>query len=335
MEALKNVVPEHFWGAVQVVQQGKVLLEKAQGLACEKHQRENLVDTKFAIASGGKTFVAVAILKLVELGKIGLDQNVGDILGEPAFDGVTVHQLLCHTSGIVDYIDEDDMETSNEKLAAAVKPVNEISKISELLPYIAKLQEDKPVATENLVYNNAGYIVLGAIIEKVTGKTFDTYVKEVVFDPAGMSESGHFEMAKMPDNHAVGYAFDEDSETYSLAASELQAKPLSDGGVSTTTADLTKFWNALLSDKLFGKKYVEQMLTKQSETEPDEDGDVDAYGYGVWLMGANGDKPTMMGYDAGANFISYVDLEKDFYVTAMSNYMHDVFDIVGEVREIL
>ena len=334
MKALKNVVPEHFWGAVQVVQQGKVLFEKAQGLACEKQQRENLLDTKFAIASGGKTFVAVAILKLVGLGKIALDQNVGDILDEAAFDGVTVHQLLCYTSGIVDYFDEDEIETTYAKLAEAVKPINEIGKISELFPYIVKLQEGKPVATK-LVYNNAGYIVLGAIIERVTGKCFDAYVKEVVFKPAGMTDTDHFEVANLPENHAVGYAFDEDSETYSLAASELPAKPLSDGGASTTTADLAKFWNALLSGNLIGKKYVEQMFAKQSQSEPDEDGDVNSYGYGVWLMGAKGDKPAMMGYDAGANFISYVDLEKDFHVTAMSNYMHGVFDIVSEVREIL
>jgi len=335
MKALKNVVPEHFWGAVQVVQQGKVLLQQAQGLACEKQQRENLVDTKFAIASGGKTFVVVAILKLVELGKIALDQNVGDILDEAAFDGVTVHQLLCHTSGIADYIDEDDMETSNEKLAEAVKPVNEIGKISELLPYIVNLQQGKPVATKHLVYNNAGYIVLGAIIERVTGKYFDVYIKEVVFKPASMTDTDHFEVANLPQNHAVGYVFKEDSETYSLAASELPAKPLSDGGASTTTADLAKFWNALLSGNLIGKNYVEQMLSKQSQSEPDEDGGVDSYGYGVWLMGAKGDKPAMIGYDAGANFISYVDLEKDFHVTAMSNYMHDVFNIVSQVREIL
>ena len=150
----------------------------------------NEVDTKFETASAGKVFVATAILNLIEKKTIDFDTTIGQLL---KFDlkqidpKITVKQLLHHTSGIPDYFDESVMD-DYEELWVNV-PNYRIRKSSDLIPLFI----DKPMMYprgEKFQYNNTGYVVLGLIIEEITGKPFDVYLQETIFDPSGMTDTG-------------------------------------------------------------------------------------------------------------------------------------------------
>lgn len=184
----------HFRGNIYVVQDSKVLLEQVSGFSDLANEIPNTMETKFASASAGKVFVAVAILQLIEQGKIHFDDTLGELLGIDLHSidkDVTVEQLLTHTSGVPDYFDESMMNEYEELWADY--PNYKIRHNNDLFPLFI----DKPMMYlkgEKFQYNNSGYVLLAAIIEKVTGMYFDKYLQTNIFDVCDMKGTGYYEL---------------------------------------------------------------------------------------------------------------------------------------------
>src|SRR4026209_1556284 len=173
-----------FNGAVLVAENGKVIYRKGLGLANMEWNIPNTPETRFRLGSITKQFTATLILQLVEQGKIKLDGKLSDYLPDYRKDvgeKVTIHQLLNHTSGIPSYTGLPGF-------------FNEVSrnpyKVDEFVKqYASKDLEFEPGS--KFSYNNSGYLLLGAIIEKVTGKPYEQVLKEKIFEPLGMKNSGY------------------------------------------------------------------------------------------------------------------------------------------------
>ncbi|MFA1819332.1 serine hydrolase domain-containing protein [Virgibacillus oceani] len=290
-----------FSGTVLIKNEKGILADVSYGYANRSEQLKNNTNTRYGIASGCKLFTAIAVCQLVEKKKLSFDMKVKDYLEVefPQFhDEITIHHLLTHTSGIPDYFDEEVMEDYEELWIS--NPMYNIRSLKDFLP----LFQDKPMklkAGERFHYNNAGYILLGLIVEKASQRKFDEYIQENIFQKAGMEQSGYFEFDALPPNVAQGY-IDFDDGTWKTNIYSLPAKGGADGGAFVTAADMMKLWEALMNNDLLSDEYTQLLLKSHVQA---EDGDI-YYGYGVWIEQAGSEiiKYHLMGYDPGVNFYS-------------------------------
>ena len=311
---VNDVIDKNFSGVISIVQRGKNIFQGEYGFADKANEIPNKMDTKFGTASAGKVFVATAILNLIEKKHIKLDSTIGEIL---KFDlkqidsGITVRQLLNHTSGIPDYFDESVMDNYEELWINT--PNYRIRKSSDLIPLFI----DKPMMYskgERFQYNNTGYVVLGLIIEEITGKAFDVYLQETIVNSCKMTDTGYFELDRLPAKCAFSYIYDKEKDDYRTNIFSIDAKGSGAGGAFTTALDVEKFWMALLSGKLINKESLKMMFSLQVSE--------GCYGYGVWLL--NGKIPSFQGCDPGVNFITSCDLDKLVMITILCNVDCDV-----------
>lgn len=322
---INDVIDKNFSGVISIVQRGKNLFQGEYGFADKANEIPNKMDTKFGTASAGKVFVATAILNLIEKKSINFDSTIGEIL---KFDlkqidpGITVKQLLNHTSGIPDYFDESVMD-DYEELWMDI-PNYRIRKSSDLVPLFI----DKPMMYpkgERFQYNNTGYVVLGLIIEEITGKPFDAYLQETIFDVCGMTDTGYFELDRLPAKCAFSYIYDEERNDYRTNIFSIDAKGSGAGGAFTTAPDVEKFWTSLLAGKLINSESLKMMVSPQVAER--------CYGYGVWLL--NGKIPSFQGCDPGANFITSYDLDKQVMITILCNVDYDVEKLHDKIYDII
>lgn len=311
---LNNVIDEGFSGVITIIKNGYRKFQGEYGFADRANVIPNKIDTRFGTASAGKVFVATAILSLIEKKIINFDSTIGEIL---KFDlkqiapSITVRQLLNHTSGIPDYFDESVMD-DYEELWINI-PNYRIRKSSDLIPLFI----DKPMMYpkgKKFQYNNTGYVVLGLIIEEITGKPFDIYLQETIFNPCGMTDTGYFELDRLPARCAFSYIYDKEKKDYRTNIFSIDAKGSGAGGAFTTAPDVVKFWTALVNGRLINEEFIKNMFSPQVPE--------GCYGYGVWLL--NGKTPSFQGCDPGANFITSYDLDKKIIITILSNMDCDV-----------
>lgn len=320
---LDKIVQKDFSGCISVLKDGNVIFEKSYGYADLPNKICNKLNTKFASASAGKVFVAVGTLQLIEAGKLNFEDTVGDLLDFDlkAIDGkITVRQLLCHTSGIPDYFDESVMSEYEELWKDY--PNYKIRTSSDLIPLFI----DKPMmypAGERFQYNNTGFVVLGLIIEKITGQLFDKYLQKNIFEPCGMFDTGYYELDRLPANCANAYIFDQQRKEYYTNIYSVDVKGTGAGGAFTAVTDVNKFWSNLLDGKLISAEMLARMLSLQSSDESDY------YGYGVWLdkTGENTFSPYFQGCDPGVAFISSYDMTAKLNITIVSNFGCDVWKL--------
>jgi len=303
-----------FSGVILIREHGTIVFEQSYGLANRSDSLPNTIDTRFAIASGAKTFTGVAICQLVEKGLLTFDTLLKDCIDItfPEFDpAITVHHLLTHSSGIPDYFDEavmtDFAALWNEQ------PMYRIRTARDFLPMFQQGSMQFAPGTR-FAYNNAGYIVLGLIIEHLTGMPFTEYVETNIFAPCQMADSGYYAMDHLPPRTAYGYIDDEQGDW----RTNIYSVPIiggPDGGVFTTAPDLVKFWDALLGNQLLTKETVATMLTAHYAAEES------FYGYGVWLEKSNDSvsRYAMIGGDPGAAFYSTVYPEQEIQTTVIGN----------------
>jgi len=258
---LSRLVPSDFSGCILVTRDGDTLFESSYGFADLSNRLPNRIDTRFATASAGKGFVAAGILKLVESDRLPLNATLGDILrfDLKAIDPqVTVEQLLTHTSGVPDYFDESTMEDYDELWREF--PNYRIRTSSDLIPLFI----DKPMMYprgERFQYNNTGYVLLGLIIEQIAGMPFDEYLGREVFEPCGMSDTGYFELDRLPERCANSYIPDGRRGGYHTNIYSVDAKGTGAGGAFTTVRDVQRFWTALRENRLLKKPTAESMVT--------------------------------------------------------------------------
>ncbi|MFS0864401.1 serine hydrolase domain-containing protein [Fredinandcohnia sp. 179-A 10B2 NHS] len=329
-KAVENVCERlTFSGVILAKQENDILIESANGLANRADELPNTVTTKFGIASGCKLFTAIAISQLFEKGLLSPETRLLDCLDFefPNFDqDITVHHLLTHSSGVPDYFDEDVMDDFEELWKG--KPMYLMNHLQEFLPLF---QHNKMMFSpgERFHYNNAGYILLGLIVEKVTGQLFTEYVEEHIFKPCEMEGSGYFSLNHLPKNTAIGY-IDEEDGTWRTNMYSIPIMGGSDGGAFITAPDMMKLWEALLSNRLLSSENTEKLLTPHIQAEDDE-----YYGYGIWISkrGSEIFKYHVMGYDPGVSFASSFYPSSGLKVVIPSNQSfgpHTITEVIEE-----
>lgn len=324
---------ENFRGNVRITIKGEVVFECSKGFADLANERPNNKNTRFASASAGKVFVAVGILKLIEEGRIRLDDTLSSVLPIDLHQidpEVTVRQLLTHTSGVPDYFDEEIMSEYEELWKDF--PNYKIRRNSDLFPLFIHKPMQYPKGTK-FRYNNSGFVILASIIEQVTQKPFDAYLQEVIFDRCHMISTGYYELDRLPSDCANNYIHCDSSDTYRTNIFSVDAKGTGAGGAFITAEDISKFWDALIHFHLLSKNLTEKMLSVQSQ---DEDGT--AYGYGIWIRKneiSNQICYYFQGYDPGVSFISEFDPLNQTEITLMSNFGDNVWKEISDIRRIL
>lgn len=265
-----------FSGAVLVARHGKVLFEKAYGQADRTKGTPNTVDTQFRYASLGKMFTAIAALQLVEAGKLSLDGKVGDYLKDyPNKDvatRVTIRHLLTHTGGTgpIGFADWSGFKSHEDYLAYR-------GQVRTHSDYVRRHGDHAPEFEpgSKFDYSNYGFVLLGSIIERVTGRSYYDYVDKHIFAPAKMTATGNLpETAKVP-HRAVGYMRKENA--WVPNDDMLPYRGMAAGGGYTTVGDMLRFAQALESGKLVSKA----MLAEATKSQISEG----FYGYGFFVVG--------------------------------------------------
>jgi CubicO group peptidase (beta-lactamase class C family) len=244
-----------FNGSILVAENGKVIYKKGFGMANMEWAIPNQPDTKFRIASITKQFTAALVLQLVEEGKIRLDGKITDYLPDYRKDTgekVTIHQLLNHTSGIPDY-----RNVNSNPYSAADFVKKHVSGDFEFEP------------GSKYRYNNGGYSILGAIIEKVTGKSYETVLQERILKPLGMTNSGYAHNSTLLEKHAGSY--EKTPDGYVNAAYIDMSIPYAAGSMYSTVEDLFKWDQSLQEDKILSAESKKLMFTPG----------LGNYGYGI------------------------------------------------------
>ncbi|KRE41828.1 penicillin-binding protein [Paenibacillus sp. Soil522] len=318
-----------FSGTILVKKDKGILTELSFGFANRSEQLKNNTFTRYGIASGCKLFTAIAICQLVEERKLSFDSKLKECLdfNFPNFeDEITIHHLLTHTSGIPDYFDEEVMDDFEELWVE--NPMYRIRSLKDFLP-LFQYQAMRFKVGERFHYNNAGYILLGLIVEQASQLNFDEYIQKNIFKRAGMEDSGYFELDALPPNTAQGYIDNHDGNWRTNIYS-LPVKGGSDGGAFVTVNDMVKLWEALINNLLLSEVYTLQLLTPHVQKEDD-----DFYGYGVWIKKMKNDtilKYHVMGYDPGVNFHSAFYPGESIKVAVCSNKSTGAFDIMAAIE---
>jgi D-alanyl-D-alanine carboxypeptidase len=252
---------------VLVARHGKVLLEKAWGRANRKTGTPNTTETKFRIGSMNKMFTAVATLQLVEKGQLGLDDPIGkhlpDYPNKDVASKVEVRHLLTHTGGTGD-IFGPDFEANRLKLR-------------EHRDYL-KLYGSRGLTHESgarFEYSNYGFVLLGALIERVSGKSYYDYVRENVFRPAGMAATDSLPESVRVPNRSVGYMHRFPGSDWEPNTDTLPWRGTAAGGGYSTVGDLMRFAQALSSGSLISKAMLEEATRGRRQD----------YGYGFGVQG--------------------------------------------------
>ncbi len=327
-----TALPElmHLEGAVSIHQQGEMIFSHANGFAHRSYRISNTETTRFGIASGAKLFTAVAILRLVEAGKVALDERVATILPDIGIDldGVTVHHLLTHTSGIGDYFDEATMTDFEEVFQDF--PMYRLRRPIDFLPLFQD-QKRLFIAGERFHYNNAGYILLGLVIEQLTKQPFADYVTNELFARAQMTQSGYFRLDSLPADTAIGHIENEDG-TWRTNHYALPIIGGPDGGAFLTASDMERFWRSLLTHQLLSESMTTQLFHPHVKVN-----DIASYGYGVWLkrLDASHEKWHIMGYDPGVSFHSAYYPQSNTIVTVLSNTSDGAYALVQAIELLL
>jgi CubicO group peptidase (beta-lactamase class C family) len=329
-KTLDSSIEEHaFSGVISVRQQGTLLYERAAGYADRSNKIENTLATRFGIASGTKFFTALAIGKLIEAQKLSFDTKLRDCiaLNFPSYaPEITIRHLLTHTSGIPDYYDEEkipDFDTFSLSTPwYALKGPRD---------YLAVLPDEpmKFAPGERFAYSNSGYILLGVVIEELTGQKYQDFVEQALFKAIGMDRSGYFALNKLPEQTALGYV--EEAEGWRTNVYNLPIVGASDGGAFTTVQDIATLWKAFWGYEILPKALVEiyaqpyvKAETKRGHT---------YYGHGLWIYDHEGRnrEEFITGADAGVSFKSSVNRGSGLQITVISNTTDGAWPVLRDI----
>ena len=285
---------DKFSGAVLLAKDGKIIWQKAYGLANREAKVANTVDTRFRLGSMNKMFTAVAIAQLVQQGKLKFTDSLAHALpdypNKDVANKVTVEQLLTHTSGLGDFFTPDFDQKKDS-----------LHELKDYLPLFV----NKPLDFEpgkDWRYSNAGFLVLGLIIEKVSGESYYDYVKKHIYEVAGMKDSGSPPPTEHVANLAVGYTRggdeDEDDPKSPLSPNtgSLPWRGSSAGGGDSTVGDLLKFDQALRSNRLLSADMTRLVTTGKVHAPQMPEGSKYAYGFGEKIVDGN----RIVGHNGGA-----------------------------------
>lgn len=317
-----------FSGVVQIAQGGHVLYERVRGFAERAHRVPNTRETQFALASGTKSFTALAVMSLVADGVFGLDERVQGFLGEAGElvdPAVTVRHLLAHTSGMGDYLDEDKIEDIEDHVLEV--PVHRLASPADFLPLLRAQSTMKFSPGSRFEYNNSAYVVLALLIEAVSGRSYYEVIQERVFEPSGMLATAFLRLDALPGSAASGYL---PKRGWRLNHLHLPVRGAGDGGAYGPPDDIARFWTALFDGRVVPSEWVAEMVRPQSTRPPN----VRAYGLGFWLAPARG-AIHMEGSDPGISFRSSFEPATRLLYTVVSNTTSGAWPIVRAIETTL
>ncbi len=302
---------DHFSGAVLIAHGDQPLVTTARGYAIHPNVLLNQPNTKFDIASVTKMFTAVAVMQLVASGKLDFHTPIGAYeLNLPNSNSVTLHQLLTHTAGFGDYW--------NDAYRAAR---SELRTVADYLKLFVATPPELPPGTRHR-YSNAGYVVLGALIEQVTGQSYYDYVRQSIYQPAAMPDTDHYELDLPIANRAVGYT----QETQFGPADGLRrtnhfiyaVKGSPAGNGFSTVHDLFRFFQALQSQRLLDAPYTDLCLAPHTAGEQPGV----SYGYGFHIIddGQHGQVIGHGGRAFGGDAFALMYRDLGYTVIVLSNY---------------
>jgi CubicO group peptidase (beta-lactamase class C family) len=322
-EILNEKVKGGFNGAYLIAQKDIVLLEGASGF--REDTLLNTLDSKFQLASLSKTFTAVAAMKAVEEGLLGLDNMVQDYFPSFPYPGVSIRSLLSHRSGLPYYQYEFDKKVRSENLYPTELEMMQWFASATPTPKAMNLPD------HFFSYNNTNYAVLAALVSTVSKKSFEEYLTEKILKPAGMNSSflGISKNPALTVNKTVGYQYGRKLQK------DFYDDIMGDKGVYSTVADLHKWYKALKSEKILSKESLREMYTPRSFEHPG----LRNYGYGFRLWVNEKQQTDFIyhtGWWKGYNTIMFFDLRNDFVVILLSNkYNKSVYNIKSIVDVLL
>jgi D-alanyl-D-alanine carboxypeptidase len=262
---------DEFSGAVLVAKDGRTLFSHAYGLADRKRRIPNTIQTRFRIGSMNKMFTAVAILQLVEAGKVKLTALLGKYLPDypnrEVATKVTIHQLLTHTGG-----------TGNIPFQDFLAHRKEVRTHADFVKRYGKRGlEFEPGS--GWAYSSYGFLLLGVVIEKVTGQSYYDYVQQHLYAPAGMTRSGSLPEDQTVADRSIGYMKRAGTSAWVPNTDTLPYRGFSAGGGYSTVEDLARFAHALLNHKLLGPDATKLLITGKAGALPGPLGGRYAYGF--------------------------------------------------------
>jgi CubicO group peptidase (beta-lactamase class C family) len=280
---------DRFSGAVLMARNGKTVFAQAYGLADREKKTPNTLKTRFRLGSMNKMFTAVATLQLAQNGKLDLKAPFGNYLTDYAnkdvASKVTIEQMLSHTGGTGDIFGPEF-----DKNRLGLKTLQDYVKL-----YGNRGPEFEPGSRWQ--YSNYGFLLLGVIVEKVSGQNYYDYVRDHIFEPAGMIASASQPEDEVVADRSVGY-MRSDGGGWQRNTDTLPYRGTSAGGGYSTVEDLLKFATALQTNKLLKPQYTEMLTTGKVET---PNGGKYAYGFqeamvnGTRCFGHGGGAPGMNG----------------------------------------
>jgi CubicO group peptidase (beta-lactamase class C family) len=321
----KLAAADLFSGTVLLARNGVVVYKGAYGIANKDFNAPNRIDTKFNLGSMNKMFTSVAIAQLVEKGKLSFDDPLSkfipDFPNPEAAKKIQIKHLLSHTAGLGGYFSDRYDNLSREKL----RTVDDMMRLVR--------QDEKELRFEpgsRWAYSNTGMLVLGKVIEVVSGHSYFDYVRENIYKPADMTNTDAYELDRVNPNLAVGYhkEFTETGVEWSnnIFSHVLRGGP--QGGGYSTVEDLLKFDQALRSGKLINAESFKLITSAKPELKSPD------YGFGFQFDSQR----NVAGHGGGFTGInSNLDmyLGSGWSAIVMSNYSRGAGPVQGKMRELI
>ncbi|MFK7000306.1 serine hydrolase domain-containing protein [Flavobacterium oreochromis] len=291
-------------GVFLVSQHGKSIYHKAFGKSNLELDTNLTTDNVFQIGSITKQFTAISILILEEQHKLNTQDPISKYITDyPNGNQITIHHLLTHTSGIRDLTKIKTLKDLSQK-----------EMTPEMLVQFFKNERIDFNPGEKFDYNNSGYVILGFIIEKISGKSYKDFIQQNLFDKIGMTQSFYANDKQIIKKRALGYHKKETGYTNKTNIS--YSIPLSSGALMSTTNDMLKWQNALRDTILLSKKNNDKAFQKYKLN----NGQIIDYGYGWHIKEING-FPTR---EHGGSIFGYKSMAiyfptEDLYIVGFSN----------------
>lgn len=339
---LKNIFvkwndTKSFSGVFSVRNKSGVLYEEAFGFRNRPEKLKNTVETKFAIASGTKFFTALGVLILIDKELLKIDDFLSDLLGDifPYYDRkIQVLHLLNHTSGITDYFDEEKGGGIEEFISLWNDyPTYSMLSLSDYLPLFQN-RKMKYEVNSCYSYNNAGFITLGLIIEKVTGRSYEEFITDEIINKLGLMQTGFYKMDMLPENTAIGYI---EATVNGQWKSNIFSTPVigaADGGSYTNVKDMNSLWRHFVSHNIISKKWANEMINQRVWAKTEDE--YTFCGLGMYIYEKNNNEAYfIVGGDSGADFFSAYYPKQDLVITTIGNTEKNTWPLMIDIHNML
>lgn len=315
------VAAERFSGAVMLARGDEIVFEAVHGEANKDFSVPNRIDTRFNLGSMNKMFTAVAIAQLVERGELSFDDPLAKFLPDfpdpESAQKIRIKHLLSHTSGLGSYFNEEFRNASR----ARFRTVSDLMTLAE-----AETLQFEPGTSRS--YSNTGFLVLGRVIEVVTGRDYFDYIQANVTGPAGMDATASYQLDHVNPNLAVGYHRPDGPGSpwrNNLFMHVIRGGPA--GGGYSTVGDLVRFAEALRTGTLISAETFETLASPK----PDLNSPRYGYGFRVYPDGSVGHSGGFPGISSHLSFWP----DGEWTIAVMSNYSGGAQPVVEQARRLI